>query len=58
MLEYFTPEDKETDYTDYHKIVRTQAQDPADTADKYFTLEEIRNAVKSTGNKKRPEKTG
>jgi hypothetical protein len=59
MLEYFTPEDKETDDTDYHKLVRTQAQGPKDTADdKYFTLEEIRNAVESTGNKKASEEDG
>jgi hypothetical protein len=53
MLDYFTPEDRETDNTDYHKLVRTQTQDPAETADdKYFTIQEIRNAVESMGNKK------
>jgi hypothetical protein len=56
MLDYFTPEDKETDDTDYHKLVRTQTQDPAETADdKDFTRQEIRNAVESMGNKKAPE---
>jgi len=59
MLNYFTPEDKETDDTDYHKLVRTQTQDPADTADdNYFTMQEIRNAVESMGNKKAPGKDG
>jgi hypothetical protein len=50
MLDCFTPEDKISDDTDYHKLVRTQIQDPADTA--YFTIQEIRNAVESVGNKK------
>jgi hypothetical protein len=59
MLEYFTPEDKEDDDTAYHRLARTQSQDPVDTADdKDFTLEEIRNAIESMGNKKRQENTG
>jgi hypothetical protein len=59
MLDYFTTEDKETDDTDYHKLIRTQTQDPADTADdKYFTIQETRNAVESMGNKKAPGKDG
>jgi len=53
MLEYFVSEDKDIDDTDFHKQARTQSQEPMDTADnKDFTLEEIRNAVESMGNKK------
>ena len=53
MLEYFTPEDKEEDDTDNPKLARIQSQEPVDTADdKDFTLEEIRNAIESMGNKK------
>jgi hypothetical protein len=59
MLDYFTPEDKETDDTDYHQLVRTQTQDTADIADdKYFTIQEIRNAVRSMGNIKAPGEDG
>ena len=59
MLEYFTPEDKETDDTDYYNLVRTQAQDPADIAnDKDFTLQKIRNTVESVGNKNPPGEDG
>jgi hypothetical protein len=60
MLEYFVPEDKDNDDTDFHKQARTQSQEPMDTADdKDFTLEEIRNAVERMGNKKkRQEKMG
>ena len=54
MLEYFTPEDKEDDDTD-NKLARIQYQEPVDTADdKEFTLEEIRNAIESMGNKNAP----
>jgi hypothetical protein len=53
MLEHFAPEDTEKDDTDFHKQARTQAQEPVDAADdKEFTLEEIRNAIESMGNKK------
>jgi hypothetical protein len=59
VLDYFTSEDKKTDVTDYHKLVRSQTQDPADTADdKYFTIKEIRKAVESMGNKKAPGEDG
>jgi len=30
LLEYFTPEDKEDDDTDNHKIARIQSQEPFD----------------------------
>jgi hypothetical protein len=42
VLEYFAPEDKENDDTDFHKEARIQSQSPVDTADdKNLTLEEI-----------------
>jgi hypothetical protein len=59
MLEYFTPEDKEDDDTAHRRLARTQSQDPVDTADdKNFTLEEIRNAIESMGNKTAPGEDG
>jgi len=59
MLEYFTPEDKEDDDTDNHRLARIQSQEPVDTADdKDFTLEEIRNAIEIMGNKKVPGEDG
>jgi hypothetical protein len=55
MLEYFVPEDKDNDDTDFHTQARTQSQEPMDTAyDKDFNIEEIRNAVESMGNKTAP----
>jgi hypothetical protein len=55
MLEYFVPKDKDNDDTDFHTQARTQSQEPMDTAyNKDFTIEEIRNAVESMGNKKAP----
>jgi hypothetical protein len=48
MLEYFAPEDKENDDTDFHKEARIQSQELMDMAhDKNFTLEEIGNAVEN-----------
>ena len=32
MLEYFTPEDKEDDDSDNHKIAKIQSQEPVDTS--------------------------
>ena len=53
MLVYFTPEDKEYDDIDKHKLARILSQEPLDTADdKYFTLEEIGNATECIGIKK------
>jgi hypothetical protein len=57
MLEYFVPEDKNNDNIDFHAQARTQSQEPMDTADdKDFTIDEIRNAVESMGNKKCQER--
>jgi len=59
MLEYFTSDDKDNDDTDNHKLSRLQSQEPLDTADdKDFTLEEIRNAIESMGNKEAPGEDG
>ena len=56
MLEHFTPEDKEDDDTDYHKLARARAREPMDTADdEHFTVEETRRVIKSIDNKKRRE---
>jgi len=54
MLEHFTPEDNQNDDSDYHKQARTQSQEPTITADdKEFTVDEIKNAVISIGEKRR-----
>jgi ribonuclease HI len=59
MMEHFTPEDKEEDDTDYHKLARAQAREPSNTADdKDFTVEETRNAVASMNKKKAPGEDG
>jgi hypothetical protein len=59
MLEYFTPEDKDDDDTAYHRLARTQSQDPVNRADdKDFPIEEIRKAIESMGNKKAPGEDG
>jgi hypothetical protein len=48
MLEHFTPDDKEEDDTELHKLARAQALEPADTDDDtHCTVEETRNAVAS-----------
>ena len=55
MLEHFTPEDKEEEDNDYHKIARSRAREPVDTADdKCFTVEETRRVITSMDNKKAP----
>jgi hypothetical protein len=59
MLDHFTLEDKEYDDNVYHKHVRAQTQQQANTADdREFTIEEIRNAVKSVDDKKAPGEGG
>ena len=59
MLEHFTPEDSQNDDSDNHRQARTQSQEPINTADdKDFTVEEIKNAVASMGNKKAPGEDG
>jgi hypothetical protein len=57
MLDNVTPEDNKRDDNDYHKQVRAQAQQPANTAENEFTIEEIRNAAESM-NKKAPAEDG
>jgi hypothetical protein len=45
--------------SDFHKQARILSQDPTDTGDdKEFTVEEIRNAVASMGDKKAPGEDG
>jgi len=55
MLRNFTPEDNHNNVTAYHRKLRVQTQESIDTADdKEFTVQEIKNAVASMGNKKTP----
>jgi hypothetical protein len=59
MLEHFTPDDKEEDDTELHKLARAQASEPADTDDDTdFTVEETRNAVACIDKKKAPGEEG
>ena len=59
MLDHFAPEDNQQDDTDYHKQARTLSMEPIDTEDdKEFTVQEIRNAVASMGDKKAPGEDG
>jgi hypothetical protein len=53
-LDYFVPEDKGNDDTEYYTQARLQSQLPVDTNDKGFTIEEIRNAIGTMGNKEAP----
>ena len=56
---YFVPDDNQKDDSDFHKQARSSSQDPIDTGDdKEFTVEEIRNAVASMGDKKAPGEDG
>ena len=58
MMDNFTPVDNEDD-NEYHKLVRTQTQQPPDTQDdREFTIEEIRSAVVSMNNRKAPGEDG
>ena len=55
MLEHFTPEDREDDDIDYHKLARARAREPMDKADdEQFTVEETRSVIKSMDNMKAP----
>jgi hypothetical protein len=59
MLEHFTPEDKEEDDTDHHKLDRARAREPAVTFDdKDFTVDETRNVVDGMDKKKAPGEEG
>jgi hypothetical protein len=59
MLEHFTPDDKEDNDTELHKLARAQALEPADTDDDTdFTVEETRNAAASMDKKKAPGEDG
>jgi len=55
MPEHFTTLDNQNHNSEYNKQARTQSQELTNTADdKDFTLDEIKNAVASIGNKKAP----
>ena len=59
MMDSFTPVDNEQDDNEYHKLVRTQTQQPPDTPDdREFTIDEIRSAVDSMNNRKAPGEDG
>jgi len=59
MLWYFTPEDNEADDNESHKQIRALTQEAIDTAnDKELTVQEVKNAVASMGNKKAPGEDG
>jgi hypothetical protein len=59
MMDSFTPVDNEQDDNEYHKLVRTQTQQPPHTQDdREFTIEEIRSAVESMNNRKAPGEDG
>jgi len=59
MLDYFTPEDKEQDDSEFHKRIRAKSQEIVNTPDdREFTIAEVRNAVESLNNKKAPGEDG
>ena len=59
MQDHFTPEDKEKDDTDHHKLATARAREPAYTADdKDITVEETRNVVANMDKKKPPGEDG
>jgi hypothetical protein len=54
-LEDFTPEDKEEEGNDYHRIARSRVRGSVNTTDgKCFTVEETRPVITSMDNKKAP----
>ena len=59
MLDYFVPEDKETNDSAVHKQIREQVKEPADTEDeKSFSREEIASVIKKVNPKKAPGEDG
>jgi hypothetical protein len=59
ILEHFTPDDKEEEDNEYHKIARLRARELVDTTDdKCFTVEETRSLITSMDNKKAPGTDG
>ena len=49
MLDYFVPEDNETNDSAIHKQIREQVKEPVDTEDnKSFSREEIKSAIKKS----------
>jgi hypothetical protein len=54
-LEDFTPEDKEEEDNDYHRIARSRVRESVNiTDDKCFTVEETRRVITIMDNKKAP----
>ena len=55
MLRNLTLEDNETNDNEFHEQIRALTQEAIDTADdKEFIVQEVKNAVASTGNKNAP----
>jgi len=49
MLDYFVPEDNETNDSAVHKQIREQVKEPVDTEDdKPFSREEIASVIKKS----------
>ena len=54
MLKNLTPDDNQADDNELHKQTRAIIQEVIDTAgDKEFTVQEVKNAVESMGEKRR-----
>jgi hypothetical protein len=59
MMETFAPKDNNLDDSDYHKAVRTLAEQPVNTKDdREFTKEEVVNTIASMNNNKAPGTDG
>ena len=58
LLEYFTPEDKEDDDTDNHKIARIQSQEPFDKTEVKASFQRKLGMQQKVWGKKRQEKMG
>jgi len=59
MMETFAPKDNKLDNIDYHKAVRTIAEQPVNTEDdREFTKEEVGNTIASMNNNKAPVTNG
>ena len=59
MMDTFAPKDNNLDDNDYHKAVRTIAEQPVNTEDdREFTKEEVGNTIASMNNNKAPGTDG
>jgi hypothetical protein len=59
MLDYLITRDDKSDDTDYHKRIRTQTEEPGQSADdRDFTPTEVTNTIEDLKNKKAPGEDG